>query len=79
MGSNHDPQDKVNAFKYTVSMTLQNVLEDVEEKGGEQQALALLAFTIYCQNAIADKTEADAVLRVTWGVNLRDDKTAGTR
>ena len=64
--SNHNPQDKVNTFKYTVSRTLHNVLGDVKKRGGEQQALALLAFTIYCRNAIADKPEATAVLRMTW-------------
>ena len=64
----HEPQEEVDTFEYTVSETLHNVLQDVEKKGGEQQALARLAFTIYCRGAIEDTREAAAVLHLTWAL-----------
>ena len=64
----HEPLEEVDTFKYTISEILQNVLRDVWTKGGEQQALARLAFTIYCQGAIEDTREAAAVLHLTWAL-----------
>ena len=64
----HEPQEEVDTFEYTVSETLHNVLQDVEKKGGEQQALARLAFTIYCRGAIEKTRDAAAVLHLTWAL-----------
>ena len=58
----HDPVDKINTFGYIVYETLRNILQDFKKRGGEQQALARLAFTIYCRKAIEDTQEANAVM-----------------
>jgi hypothetical protein len=67
LGKQYNPYEEVDTVTYTVSETLCNVLRDVKERGGEQQALARLAFTIYCREEV-DAQEADAILQLTWAL-----------